>query len=189
MVAKAYPGTTLARLAGDAVWACLAYPCSARPIYEALQGRLPLRPARVLPIKCPYLMEGEAVIVVEAVVERRKRWVENGYILYLSPIHIEELNGCRQPYTRANSCLVEAMIAYTRAVYWSHRRPHGCRTAAKYYQQLLDLLTGCINRTAPPGSWERRAAEKLADRALTMLALNGCHPAALNPNYAPGNQL
>ena len=119
--------------------------------------------------------------IIEAVVERRKRWAEGGHILYLSPVHVEEINSCRQPYTRANSCLIEAMIAYTRAAYWSHKRPHGCSTAAKYYQQLLDLLTGCINRTAPPGSWERRAAGKLVDRARTLLALNGCHPSSPQP--------
>lgn len=179
LIAKAYPGTTLARLARGAVWACIAYPCSAKPIYEALQGMPPLRPARTLPINCPRIGEGEAAAVVEAVVERRRRWLEDGCTLYLKPVHVEKL-GCSRPYTRADGCLVEAMIAYTRAVYWARKRPHGCRLAAQYYRQIVSLMTGCVNRTAPRGSWERDAAQTLAAQALRLLALNGCHP-SLDP--------
>ncbi len=159
---KIYPGTKLHVYAQEAVEACLVAACRPETFLDAVEHRLATTPAKTLHTPCPHA-EGTRI---EAIISARRR-MGSALVLVLEPLRVEE--SCCPGYTRALGCTVEALIAYTRVLYWSRLRR--CKEAAAQLEALA-LALNCVAHVAPNSLLER--LNKLARRAAAVAATAGC---------------
>ncbi|ABM80798.1 DUF447 domain-containing protein [Hyperthermus butylicus] len=144
LAARLYPGTQL-REEGETFYeACISFPVTPHPFYEAILGPPPpLQPSKSLHVPC-IAYPG---IHVEAVVTARHR-VEPGFlIVYFDPVHVRIDGEAVHAYSRSYGCSIELLIALTRLRYWARTRPPSCHTVRKLLHVALDAYNCIVHAT------------------------------------------
>lgn len=169
--ARIYPDTRLSEIAREAIEACVALPSKPDLFYDYFESRkLTLEDSRAIRAPC---VSGSP-LYIEAVIVKRRRWLGNGYMIYMEPVYVRYTgNRACEGYTRVMGCSIELLINYTRALHWSKKRPPDCTRAHAHLARVREALE-CIKRADLTGRLYSRA-RMLAEKAETNMALYGCY--------------
>ena len=166
--AKIYPGTRLRDMHEEYYEACISFPFTAEPYYEAVMFRekLRLRRAKTLHTPCPDYPS----IAIEAVIARRARTGEF-IILTFEPIEAY-VHGSPVAYRRSLGCSIELLIALTRLQYYSSIRSHDCKFVRRLMVTVLTSYDCILHSTRNPTI--HQYAWKAARRAANLAMSTGC---------------
>jgi len=171
LIARLYPATQLAKKANSYYEACISFTQDPAIFYSIVEGdqRIELQPATSLHTPC-VKTKGPRI---ESVIVRRKRWIEDGYIIYMKPVHVHVEKDIIAPYSRLLGCTVELLIAYTRVRHWSKGLGRDCDKARENYA-LLKNAAKCIERVSL-GKNSERVLARILQRATQSLVTGSCY--------------